>query len=414
MIFTKNGIRAKFVIKDDDNIETLKNLIRDNGGRIVSERNADTDTIFLVTPDFDDKEGSKEFKENKIVLKSTFVEKCCEAEEFLPFSDFCLNEDNENDELHSEASTIIPNKNDNSETQSDVESLAAEQKVEIEEPLVKKRKLRSHRRLSINNNEGRLISDISEDESDKGENEVKESERSIRERKAIHNLYKQQSSKEDASDVHYRKITIAPKVTRFSKQTTSSGHPYHAYEDEAIIKYIISSGRYDELKGNAFWQNAEEDKICVERTWQSMKERFRKHIVSNLNKYPISELTDKKKTRIENFYFNESDSDCSEGRKNKGVFTIEEDKAILRFIIEKEGFSRTGGITLWQEMEKIKVCSRSWQSMKERFRKRILPNLQKYKVKMPFVKKLVDPLSMSNSQKYKIISQCEKVLTVKK
>jgi Rap1 Myb domain len=43
---------------------------------------------------------------------------------------------------------------------------------------------------------------------------------------------------------------------------------------------------------------------------------------------------------------------------------------LLRYICEKKRYADTGGVSLWQTMEAMKVVpNRSWASLKERFRK---------------------------------------------
>ncbi|XP_014899938.1 telomeric repeat-binding factor 2-interacting protein 1 [Poecilia latipinna] len=54
------------------------------------------------------------------------------------------------------------------------------------------------------------------------------------------------------------------------------------------------------------------------------------------------------------------------------AYTPEEDAAILNFISKRK--SETGGNRLWQEMEKQRVTSHSWQSMKSRFKDQLSKN----------------------------------------
>lgn len=58
--------------------------------------------------------------------------------------------------------------------------------------------------------------------------------------------------------------------------------PYTRQEVESIIKYIVKKRGYDRLKGVAFWKEMESREVCPKRTWQSMKEHFRRKIVFNL------------------------------------------------------------------------------------------------------------------------------------
>ncbi|XP_034541818.1 telomeric repeat-binding factor 2-interacting protein 1 isoform X1 [Notolabrus celidotus] len=53
----------------------------------------------------------------------------------------------------------------------------------------------------------------------------------------------------------------------------------------------------------------------------------------------------------------------------RAAYTSEEDAAIMKFVSKHK--SEVGGNRLWQEMEKLKVTSHSWQSMKYRYRVRL-------------------------------------------
>lgn len=68
-------------------------------------------------------------------------------------------------------------------------------------------------------------------------------------------------------------------------------NPYSREEDESIIQDIIRYKAYDRIKGNQFWMECEErGEACKGlRTWQSMKERFRKKIAPNLILYTSRE-----------------------------------------------------------------------------------------------------------------------------
>ena len=60
---------------------------------------------------------------------------------------------------------------------------------------------------------------------------------------------------------------------------------YAEVEDEAILNYIVDNNLYTKVKGNNMWKILEDRKILVNRSAQSMKERFRKYIMPNLKKF---------------------------------------------------------------------------------------------------------------------------------
>ncbi|KAH9413400.1 hypothetical protein DERP_007876 [Dermatophagoides pteronyssinus] len=74
---------------------------------------------------------------------------------------------------------------------------------------------------------------------------------------------------------------------------------YTMEEDGSILKFIIKTGRYREIKGRSLWEDMERNRIC-NRTWQSMKERFRKIITPKLPLYTI--LFNLSEKEVENFY----------------------------------------------------------------------------------------------------------------
>ncbi|RXG71711.1 hypothetical protein Avbf_02554 [Armadillidium vulgare] len=81
-------------------------------------------------------------------------------------------------------------------------------------------------------------------------------------------------------------------------------------------------------------------------------------------------------------YVLSSDSEEDIVPKSKRVknYTEVEDELILDYICKHDLFSSVKGNTMWVDLENKKLLpGRSWHSLKERFRKRILPRLHKYK-----------------------------------
>lgn len=59
-------------------------------------------------------------------------------------------------------------------------------------------------------------------------------------------------------------------------------------------------------------------------------------------------------------------------------YSSHEDHEILNYIIHTGRYKETKGRSLWVDMEEANVCNRTWQSMKEHFRKKIAPRLTLY------------------------------------
>ncbi|XP_025201103.1 uncharacterized protein LOC112598734 [Melanaphis sacchari] len=59
--------------------------------------------------------------------------------------------------------------------------------------------------------------------------------------------------------------------------------PYSHKEEMNIVNYIIKNNYAFNVTGVTMWQRMEHAKVCKHRTWQSMKERYLKHIKYDLN-----------------------------------------------------------------------------------------------------------------------------------
>ncbi|KAI1297122.1 hypothetical protein HDE_04634 [Halotydeus destructor] len=227
-----------------------------------------------------------------------------------------------------------------------------------------------------------------------------------------------------------------PKKT--PKQRSGKKREYTEDEDVKIIRHVVKEARFNELKGNLFWKEAEDDGLC-DRTWQSLKNRFQRYIYPALDNFSC--LTVEEAERIRAAYEtatyanrkfgykpklsvtpstevipetqdggsvegepNETDfnspmsksvqengdvslSTSSSESKNRmaGPFTRKEDIRILHFIwnkSEQDWKLQVKGNSLWKQMETENVThkNRTWQSLKERFLKRIIPALFNYKL----------------------------------
>ena len=119
------------------------------------------------------------------------------------------------------------------------------------------------------------------------------------------------------------------------------------------------------------------DGICPDRSWHSLKARFNKVILPNLAMYNVTR--NQLKT---------ADEANAEGVSAKGAarptghsrYKTSDDEAIIKHIVENLDYERVGGNQLWIEMERGEVVSgRSWQSLKERFKKVIMRNLSSFR-----------------------------------
>ena len=155
-------------------------------------------------------------------------------------------------------------------------------------------------------------------------------------------------------------------------------------EEEAIVKYFLDHGGFSIRGGNTVWKKMEDEQVCPGRTWQALRERFEKHIEPNLRQFGSSKTDMVKADRNHNI------TKQTAGRKNCNFYSTEEDLRIIRFIVDNRRFLDVGGNELWKIMEERTVLEgRSWQSMKERFRKGIAPKINQYKLDKTIVANFV-------------------------
>ncbi|XP_046403160.1 uncharacterized protein LOC124168852 isoform X2 [Ischnura elegans] len=85
-----------------------------------------------------------------------------------------------------------------------------------------------------------------------------------------------------------------------SKRTIPYHQRLYSYkEDMRILMWLCCKRKrgFDSLKGNRIWQFMESKSVVPGRSWQSLRERFRRHIVPNLNSYQIPPEEKKKLLR---------------------------------------------------------------------------------------------------------------------
>ena len=107
-----------------------------------------------------------------------------------------------------------------------------------------------------------------------------------------------------------------------------------------------------------------------------MKERFMKHVMVNLDKFKVTK-TQLMKADGDKGKLATRKTATDQAGSSRRPYTRSEDEAILRHILTNEDYSRVGGNKMWTEMETV-VGGRSWQSLKERFRKKIMGNLRSF------------------------------------
>ena len=65
--------------------------------------------------------------------------------------------------------------------------------------------------------------------------------------------------------------------------------PYSKSEQKDMVEFLVEKRAYSMLGGNTIWQQMEEGGACGgRRTWQSMKEHFKKQLISRIHTFGLS------------------------------------------------------------------------------------------------------------------------------
>ncbi|KAF0299894.1 hypothetical protein FJT64_027472 [Amphibalanus amphitrite] len=140
---------------------------------------------------------------------------------------------------------------------------------------------------------------------------------------------------------------------------------YTDEEEHTLARYVLQLRRSGaRLGGRHAWQCLEQRRLLPGRSWQSMKQHWRSSMMPRLfPEQPRHRLGAKQGAK---------------GRPPYRRFTRAEDEAILRYLEEEPCRAlRVGGRRLWQDMA-LHLGGRTWQSLKERFLKRVAPNLSRF------------------------------------
>jgi len=196
---------------------------------------------------------------------------------------------------------------------------------------------------------------------------------------------------EDVNDVEPVTNKSAEKNSNVKRKIKVEGgmfrQPYSKQEETSVINYLLEKGGLSLIGGLKLWQEMVEAEVCPGRSAQALKEQFLNHIRKRLHEFDVTEAELREAdTRADSLTayisHNESLGGSPSGRgfrDKANYYTTEEDLKILGFILDNGRSADTGGVSLWQLMEYREVVEgRSWQSMKERFRKSILKRIDSF------------------------------------
>ena len=132
-----------------------------------------------------------------------------------------------------------------------------------------------------------------------------------------------------------------------------------------ILRYVTNNNYY-RVGGDTLWQEMEEEKVLVGRSWMSMKEHFLKNIMKHLGSFSF--LSEQQRSFLrERTVVKDKEGKVAVGQVR---YTKEEKDTILSFIAANQGYGKPGGNKLWKKMEEEKLLeSRTWLSMKNHYLK---------------------------------------------
>ncbi|KAI2805090.1 hypothetical protein BLOT_004081 [Blomia tropicalis] len=198
-------------------------------------------------------------------------------------------------------------------------------------------------------------------------------------------------------------IQMRCKFDQFYSKDSRKDTMYTQAEDKKIIEYIINNNSFRDIKGNELYKNMEKY-FNKKRSWQSLKNRFLRTILPNFSL--IADLLNIKIDHREIFE-NANWKNTSISPTKSCPYTKQDDEELL-ICVQSDDLKLLpiNGNKIWQEVEKRfkfrNERSRTWQSLKERFTKRIVPTIYNYnsidlEMAEKFVKEIRDPQVRQNT-----------------
>jgi len=187
------------------------------------------------------------------------------------------------------------------------------------------------------------------------------------------------------ADVPKKKLKIAVKEEKYKRPEYRRMYrqPYSRQEDLLVVNYLLTMGGYRAIKGVRIWREMEAANICPGRSFQSLKHRFLTNLHMNLAEFGVTGdqlmKADGSQGKVDAFMSARGgESQNLRGfRVQARYYTPIEDMALIRYIVDNNRQKDIGGNVLWKLMVEIDLLKgRTWQSMKERFNKKILKKLE--------------------------------------
>ena len=167
------------------------------------------------------------------------------------------------------------------------------------------------------------------------------------------------------------------------------GRRYDTDEEDILLREVLSMDeRGAAIGGNRVWQDMERSGVLPGRSWHSLKQHWR---VMAPKLRDDERLTEDQRDRL-----------CSGPKEKRTVptrrYTKREDVKVLMYLKEQGAVESVSGRDVWERMAFRFVASyglnRTWQSLKERFYKRIVPSLDSFReVPSAFRKRVKETLN---------------------
>ena len=154
-------------------------------------------------------------------------------------------------------------------------------------------------------------------------------------------------------------------------------------EEKAILEFIIQKKAYSRVGSKALFKEMAAEGVGVGRTWSSLNEHFRKHMIKKIDSYGLtSEQVSffKNKTVVEDADAYVEEQIAAGKKRSNQRYSGTEDVMILQHIVSKKAYNKVAGDQLWKNMEKAKVAGdRTWRSMKARFGRTLIKAIENKK-----------------------------------
>ncbi|XP_071452854.1 telomeric repeat-binding factor 2-interacting protein 1-like isoform X2 [Hetaerina americana] len=96
-------------------------------------------------------------------------------------------------------------------------------------------------------------------------------------------------SDDEETDIELQDDDIFLESFRYHQSLKNIARPYNESERLAMINWIIKNKSYASVGGNSLWMDMEKEEVCQGRSWQSLKEHFKKKVLPSINTFGLSE-----------------------------------------------------------------------------------------------------------------------------